>query len=122
MRKITYEAAKSLLACRAFSSGNTTVAVNELDNERYSEMRLHGNRIARYFPSTHRLVVWDCGWQTPTAIDRLNGILRVADLNVSLWQENYEWYYTLDGENYIWGGFETFSTRKPEPAAELVAA
>ena len=116
MKKVTYTAAKALLGCRAFSMGNTRVTVNEMDGECYSEMRLHGNRIARYCPTDHRLFLWDAGLQTRTTRDRLNGVLRVAGLNAYIWQhQDFEWRYSIGDQTYTWGGFETFTVPLREP-------
>jgi len=56
-------------------------------------VKLHGNKIARIFPSTRRMILSSCGWQTKTTKSRLNAIL--SGLNFSggrVYQEDFEWY------------------------------
>ena len=116
MHRVTIKAAEALLACKKFSLENTRVTVHERDGETYSEMRLFGNRIARFFPVDYKLILYDAGLRNATTKDRLNGILAVARLNARIYQQNYEWRYSIAGETYTWGGFETFTVPAPKPA------
>jgi hypothetical protein len=56
-------------------------------------VKLHGNKIARIFPSTRRMILSSCGWQTNTTKSRLNAIL--SGLNFfggRVYQEDFDWY------------------------------
>ena len=87
MDQVTIQSAEALLAAKTFNMGNTRVSVREMDGVVYSELRLHGKRIARYFPADHKLILYDVGWQTVTTKDRLNGILQIAGLNARIYQQ-----------------------------------
>jgi hypothetical protein len=87
MHQVTIQSAEALLAAKTFNMGNTRVSVREMDGVLYSELRLHGKRIARYFPADHKLILYDVGWQTVTTKDRLNGILQIAGLNARIYQQ-----------------------------------
>jgi|TARA_R110000851_G_C12936938_1_gene551867 hypothetical protein len=57
---------------------------------------LHGNEIAyRYNNPERTLSITNCGWESVTTKERLNGIP-----NVSISQKNFEWY--LNG--VLWDG------------------
>ena len=57
---------------------------------------LHGNEIAyRYNDVDRTLSITDCGWQSVTTKERLNGIP-----NVQIQQRNFEWF--LNGKQ--WNG------------------
>ena len=87
MHQVTIQSAEALLAAKTFNMGNTRVSVREMDGVVYSELRLHGKRIARYFPADHKLILYDVGWQTVKTKDRLNGILQIAGLNATIYQQ-----------------------------------
>ena len=87
MHQVTIQSAEALLAAKTFNMGNTRVSVREMDKVVYSELRLHGKRIARYIPADHKLILYNVGWQTVTTKDRLNGILQIAGLNARIYQQ-----------------------------------
>jgi hypothetical protein len=118
MHRVTIKSAEALLDCETFDRGDTRVTVHERDGETYSEMRLHGNRVAKFFPADYKLILYDAGWRTPATKDRLNGILAVAGLHARIYQQGFEWHYSIGGETYIWRGFETFTVPAPEPLPE----
>jgi len=71
MRQITEESVQAFNQAKAFKKANMEVEV--LPN--VTIMKLHGNSIAfRYNDPERTLSITNCGWQTNTTKDRLNGI------------------------------------------------
>ena len=92
MRKITSDSVDAFMNAEKFNSGNTSVEV--LEN--VTILKLHGNSIAyRYNNPKRTLMVSNCGWQTATTKERLNGIP-----GVNVYQKKGQWYLN-DGE---WDG------------------
>ena len=92
MRKITEEATASFMSAKKFKKANTEVEV--LPN--VTILKLHGNAIAyRYNDPERTLSITNCGWQTNTTKERLNGLP-----NVQITQKNFQWF--LNGE--AWNG------------------
>ena len=100
MRKITYESAAALRNHNHLKKGNMEVSEGSC--------YLHGNKIASL--SKNILSLTDCGWQTSTTKERLNGILSTFLLPFSLYQENFVWYlYNYETEKTVkWEGYKTF--------------
>ena len=84
MRAITMEAVNAFVNGRNFKSSNTVV--------RGKSFYLHGNKIA-WYDERGSLWITNCGWQTNTTKERLNGLP-----NVSIVQKNYQWY--LNGQKW----------------------
>jgi len=91
MRKITADAIRAFNGCRNFKRDNTEVI--RFDDERRTELRLHGNLIA--VMDKTGLNISNAGWATVTTKERLNGFSQVG-----IYQTDYIWY--LNGEE--WGG------------------
>ena len=92
MRKITKQAAEAFMDARPYKSSNTIVEV--LPN--VTILKLFGNKIAyRYNDPERTLSITNCGWQTPTTKERLNGLP-----NVSINQVKGQWF--LNGKE--WNG------------------
>jgi len=86
MKKITEQSIKCFLNNKKFSSGNMKVTVN---TEKCS-LLLHGNEIA--FLSANGIYISDCGWQTTTTKERLNGLLDTLGKR-GLYQKDFIWYW-----------------------------
>ena len=92
MRQITRDSVDAFMSARKFRKQNMEVKV--LPN--VTILRLHGNEIAyRYNDVDRTLSITDCGWQSVTTKERLNGIP-----NVQIQQRNFEWF--LNGKQ--WNG------------------
>ena len=91
MRKITRLAIDAFMSATPFKQSNTEVAVCKL----YSELLLHGHRIATRFHYTNNIHITNCGFQTNVTKERLNGIP-----GVSISQKNFQWF--LNG--VLWDG------------------
>ena len=90
MRKITEESICAFNASRKFNKGNMSVEV--LPN--VTILKLHGNSIAyRYNDPERTLSITNCGWETNTTKERLNGLN-----GVSIHQSNFIWY--LNGKEW----------------------
>jgi hypothetical protein len=84
MRQITRDSVDAFMSSRKFRKQNMEVKV--LPN--VTILLLHGNEIAyRYNDVDRTLSITDCGWQSVTTKERLNGIP-----NVQLQQKNFEWF------------------------------
>jgi hypothetical protein len=84
MRQITEESVQAFNQAKAFKKANMEVEV--LPN--VTIMKLHGNSIAfRYNDPERTLSITNCGWQTNTTKERLNGI---DGVNIS--QKRGVWY------------------------------
>jgi hypothetical protein len=84
MRKITRQATAAFMNAETFKSGNTIVEV--LPN--VTILKLFGNEIAyRYNDPKRTLSITNCGWQSVTTKERLNGLP-----NVSINQVKGQWF------------------------------
>ena len=92
MRQITRDSVNAFMSARKFRKQNMEVKV--LPN--VTILLLYGNEIAyRYNDVDRTLSITDCGWQSVTTKERLNGIP-----NVQIQQRNFEWF--LNGKE--WNG------------------
>ena len=90
MRKITTESVNAFMNATPFKKQNMEVEV--LPN--VTILKLHGNSIAyRYNDPERTLSITNCGWESNTTKERLNGIS-----GVSINQSNYIWY--LNGQEW----------------------
>lgn len=93
MRKITENAVVAFFNNYDFNRDNTSVSYDYDTNT--ATMRLHGNLIAKKVNGT--VSISNCGWETTTTKERLNGILN--RLNISgLYQKAFVWYWKGDIE------------------------
>lgn len=96
MRKITTESVNAFLDAKPFNKQNMTVEVQPC----VTILRLHGNPIAyRYNDPERSLSITNCGWQSNTTKERLNGLLSALNMG-GITQRNWEWY--LNGKK--WSG------------------
>lgn len=92
MKLITQKAIKAFLNAEKFKLDNTEVVV--LPN--VTVLKLFGNEIAYLYNNPEKtLSITNCGWQTNTTKERLNGIP-----NVRICQKKGQWY--LNGK--LWNG------------------
>tara|TARA_R110002012_G_scaffold25423_2_gene84270 strand:+ start:2376 stop:2798 length:423 start_codon:yes stop_codon:yes gene_type:complete len=85
MRKITRDSINAFMNDRNFKRQNMEVRINP-NNQ--TELVLHGNVIAYRHPDLNRTIsITNCGWQTTTTKERLNGIE-----GVNIVQRNFQWY------------------------------
>ena len=80
MRKVTKE------VCLAFLNGKTKTIGNTSTNGH--SLYLHGNRIAWFVDETRKMIyLSDCGWDTVTTRDRLNGLLSLCNSSVCVFKQ-----------------------------------
>jgi hypothetical protein len=92
MKQITINSINAFLNATRFKESNTEVEV--LPN--VTILKLFGNAIAyRYNDPNNTLSITNCGWQTNTTKERLNGLP-----NVRIQQKQGNWY--LNGQQ--WNG------------------
>lgn len=97
-RKITTEACNAFMNGLNFKKDNTYVELVEERDEVYSlvevaYLKLHGNKIAKFFLNTREIMVSNAGWFSNTTKERLNGIP-----GVSICQKKGVWF--LNGEEW----------------------
>lgn len=92
MRTITKEAVRNFFNGTNYRKSNTEVKnyKNKWQNE--TCLYLHGNEIAIYDRLNKKLKVCDCGRQTNTTKERLNGIL--DRFWIGIYQKDFIWYFT----------------------------
>lgn len=94
MRQITKESVNAFLNAKPFNKQNMTVEV--LPN--VTILKLYGNAIAyRYSDNERSLSITNCGWQSKTTKERLNGLLSALNMG-RITQRNWEWY--LNGKHW----------------------
>ena len=98
MRLITKESVKAFLNGEKFNKSNMNVEV--LPN--VTILKYQGNAIAyKYNDPKQTISITNCGWETNTTKERLNGVISLSGLNVNrIYQKNWQWY--LDGKE--WNG------------------
>lgn len=96
MRKITRQSVRAFFNGQNFKSGNMQVQHNRETNTSF--MYLHGNRIAS--KQGNQISLYDCGWQTVTTKERLNGILDALN-QPRIYQTKGIWY---QGESIWYSG------------------
>lgn len=69
---------------------NTIVMKCNENNNVYFKIGLHRSNIAEI--SDNQIVLYSCGWHTPTTKDRLNKILSDNHTDFTIWQVNHVWY------------------------------
>jgi len=96
MRKIERQMLQAIVDNKDWSKDNTRVETNG----HYSDVYLHGHRIAEYKHSDSSLKVNNCGYATNTTKSRLNVLIDfVADPTKNgIFQKNWEWYIKIHGD------------------------
>jgi len=106
MRKVTENAAYALKMGATYRNGNTTVS-KPLGTSHTTELRLHGNLIARFVNvgEQPRVELYDAGWTSATTKERLNGVLQVFNSQWRIYQLQGNWYVTDGmGVRHEWHG------------------
>ena len=97
MRKITEESVNAFLNAKKFNKSNMTVEVEP----NVTILKYHGNAIAYKYNDKKTRAITNCGWETNTTKERLNGVIILAGLNIEpIYQKNWQWY--LGGK--LWNG------------------
>lgn len=137
MRKIEAQTIQAVrtLANRAhyngslFKSGNMEVCqihsgiAGTSSYDRIIQVKLHGNLIASFYPSTDTFTVSDAGWQTTTTKSRINALLSVFNPDAGrVYSKAFDWYLG----NCEWDGeatlpvdyrFDSWQARQAEKLA-----
>ena len=106
MRKITRDAVDAFRCGDNFDRDNTEVVVTD----RSVGLWLHRNRIAErsFVDGSMFTKLNDCGWQTMTTKERLNGVLRTFNTRYYLYQSKSVWYLSTDLGIFEWKGAAMF--------------
>mgnify|MGYP007047374397 CR=1 FL=1 len=95
MRLITQESVTAFLNAKKFNKSNMSVEV--LPN--VTKLKYQGNAIAyKYNDPNKTIAITNCGWESNTTKERLNGVIQAVGLNYGLVQKNWIWY--LDGKQW----------------------
>jgi len=96
MRQITRESVNAFLNAKKFNKSNMSVEV--LPN--VTILKYQGNSIAYKYNDPKRTIsITNCGWESNTTKERLNGVISLSGLNVGkVYQKNWQWY--LDGKEW----------------------
>ena len=96
MRKIERQMLQALVEVKDWSKDNTRVETNG----HYSDVYLHGHRIAVYYPSDSTLHINNCGYATRTTKSRLNVLIDFVcgGVNNGIFQKGWNWYLVKDGK------------------------
>ena len=99
MRKIEREMLQAIVDERShWSKDNTSVERDEESPLSYV-VRLHGHRIACYYPHDQTLHINNCGYETNTTKSRLNTLINfVCDPTKNgIYQHNWNWFLRRNG-------------------------
>jgi hypothetical protein len=98
MRQITRESVKAFLNGENFNKSNMNVTVEP----NVTILKYQGNAIAyKYNDPNKTISITNCGWESNTTKERLNGIIDLSGLNIGkIYQKNWQWY--LNGKE--WNG------------------
>jgi len=92
MRKITEESVRAFIEERQFNKSNMAV----LESNGETHLALFGKVIAK--KSDDIYYITDCGWQTATTKERLNGLLLALDAG-QIWQDRGQWFFYRKADN-----------------------
>ena len=106
MRKITKDAVDAFRCGHSFKKDNTEVVVASGP----AALLLHGNKIAErsFVDGSMFTKLDDCGWQTPTTKERLNGVLHSFVARYYLYQSKHVWYISTERGDFEWLGAAMF--------------
>lgn len=98
MRLITRESVTAFLNGNKFNKSNMSVEVQP----NVTILKYQGNSIAfKYNDPKNTISITNCGWESNTTKERLNGVITLSGLNIDrIYQKNFVWY--LDGKD--WSG------------------
>jgi hypothetical protein len=93
MRKIETQMNAAIKANDNWTSANTTVTLNDAGE---SEVRLHGNLIAKV--GENFIQLFDGGWQSNTTKSRLNAILSEFGIDGErVFAKDFDWFVMQEG-------------------------
>ena len=95
MRKIEQQMQNAIRNRQNWSNSNTSVSIDE---DGFTTVRLHGNRIAEITPHGD-LTLSSFGWETVTTKSRLNAVLDVFFTGFGIWQNDFTWYIGQGGRD-----------------------
>ena len=103
MRKIESQMNSAIRARRNWTSGNTSVVI---DDQNAALVYLHGNFIAKISDRFVRL--FDGGWQSVTTKSRLNALLDEFHYGSRVFQRDFNWFVGLQigGQLPFYSGIE----------------
>jgi len=98
MRKVEEQMNMAIRARKNWAGSNTTVRCFK-ENGITTEMQvlLHGNLIAWLDTATNDLSISSAGWETVTTKSRLNALLEEFRDGASIFQKNWEWFFSEFG-------------------------
>jgi len=98
MRLITEQSVTAFLNGNKFNKSNMSVEVEP----NVTTLKYQGNAIAyKYNDPKNTISITNCGWESTTTKERLNGVIELSGLNIGrIYQKNWVWY--LDGKE--WNG------------------
>ena len=89
MRKIESQMCQAVLNNKNWTSGNTSVMIDEETNT--SSVYLHGNLIATV--TDNDMTIYDGGWQTNTTKSRLNALCsEFCIAGEGVFQKDFKWF------------------------------
>lgn len=96
MRLITRESVTAFLNGNKFNKSNMSVEVKP----NVTILKYQGNSIAfKYNDPKNTISITNCGWESNTTKERLNGVIYLSGLNIDrIYQKNWQWY--LDGKEW----------------------
>jgi|TARA_R110000765_G_C18950594_1_gene608487 hypothetical protein len=97
MKDITFNSVTAFLDGQSFKQSNMQASSNGSE----SVLQYHGNTIARKDLQTGKIQITNCGWETNTTKERLNGVIALSGAGIlPVRQKAFIWY--LNG--YEWNG------------------
>ena len=98
MKQITIESVTAFLNAKKFNKSNMSVEVEP----NVTVLKYQGNAIAyKYNDTDGTISITNCGWESNTTKERLNGVIRLSGVNIKpIYQKNWNWY--LNGKE--WNG------------------
>lgn len=98
MKLITHESVTAFLNGEKFNKSNMNVTLEP----NVTILKYQGNAIAyKYNDPNKTISITNCGWNSNTTKERLNGVISLSGLNIGrIYQKNWVWY--LDGKK--WNG------------------
>ena len=80
-------------------------------------MMYHGNIIALKDRKSGAIQITNCGWETNTTKERLNGLIQaVKGHEQKIYQKNFNWYWDIDGvkTEFPYAQYVTLQERRGE--------
>ena len=100
MRKIERQMIQAIVDDRKYWSKDNTSVERDEESPLSYVVRLHGHRIACYYPHDQALHINNCGYETNTTKSRLNALIDFVFGGVGngIFQHNWNWYLVRDGK------------------------